>query len=356
MDIQNPAQPQNPVSQPVVPEPKSSKWMIIVILVLLLIAAGGTTVYLLNKNITLKNQNTQTVASPTAAPTAIPAPDTNWKTYTNTKYNFSIDYPSDWGFREFPDTKNGAGFNPLGKPGYPDESESITVSSGQKIGGYDDKSFEEYVKIAGAGIQNYNELASLKKVTTADGIVGYETTWMVQPMTINGQPPTSPDSESLPITYFEPPGDKIALVRISLNKKEDLEIYEKMLITLKFATVPTGFQLTPTQAPVLTLTPTVDEVSLLKTVIKDASIAKHGGDGSSLDITVSKIEGNYAKGGISDEGGGGMWFAAKVNGVWKLVWDGNGVILCTDLTSYPDFPKSMIPQCYNEVTQDTVAR
>lgn len=116
--------------------------------------------------------------------------------------------------------------------------------------------------------------------------------------------------------------------------------------------------LTPTSIPVSTptSTPTVDEASLLKTVIKEALVAKLGSDANSLDITVSQINGNYAKGGASAEGGGGMWFAAKVNGIWKLVWDGNGVILCSDLTSYPDFPSSMIPECWNEATQKTVQR
>lgn len=125
---------------------------------------------------------------------------------------------------------------------------------------------------------------------------------------------------------------------------------------------PMRLQSTPTPAsaltPTSTFTPTpiVDEESLLKTVIKEALVAKFGSDGSSLTITVSQIDGNYAKGGATEQGGGGMWFAAKVNGAWKLVWDGNGVILCSDLTAYPDFPSVMIPECWNEVTQKTVQR
>lgn len=363
MTAQNPAQTQNTVSQPSSPitssqtseiKPRSSKWIIAVIAFLVLIAAGGTAVYLLNNSRTGKSQNTQTAVEPTTVSSITPALAAKWKTYTNTKYNYSIDYPDDWSFRESPDSKNGAGFNPLNKPGYPDESDSISISAGQKMGGYEDNTFEEYVKIAGTEIQNYNELASLKKVTTVDGIIGYQTTWMVQPLTIMGQPPTGGESESLPITYFELPGDESSLVRVSLNRDEDLNIYEKMLSSVKFINPPSKLQSTPTSIP--TPLPTVNEESLLKTVIKEAIVAKSNGDGSSLDITVSKIEGNYAQGGASDEGGGGMWFAAKVNGVWKLVWDGNGVILCTDLTSYPDFPSSMIPGCYDEATQDTVQR
>lgn len=227
----------------------------------------------------------------------------------------------------------------------------------QKLGGEDrNLSFEEYVKIAGKEIENRNGLASIKKVTTNDGTVGYETTWMVQGRAINGRPPEGGESESSLITYFEVPGDKNSLLHISLGKDEDLNTYEQMLITLKFTTPPVKLQ--PTSAPIPTSNPTpiVDEKSLLKTAIKEIFIAKNGGDGSSLSITVSQIEGNYAKGGISDQDSGGMWFAAKVNGVWKQIWSGNGMIPCSDFSPYPDFPTSMLSECWNEATQDTVKR
>jgi len=107
---------------------------------------------------------------------------------------------------------------------------------------------------------------------------------------------------------------------------------------------------------VATNTPTVDETTTLITAVKQAIIAEHGSDANTLSYTVSKITGDYAQGGASAQGGGAMWFAAKVNGAWKLVWDGNGVILCKDIASYPDFPKSMIPECYNNVTNKNITR
>lgn len=118
--------------------------------------------------------------------------------------------------------------------------------------------------------------------------------------------------------------------------------------------LPTGGP-TPTQT-VKAATPTVDETATLIAAMKAAIIAKRGQDASSLDFTVNKIQGNYAQGAASSGQGGGMWFAAKVNGVWKLVWDGNGTILCTDLTNYPDFPNTMIPECWNDATQKSVTR
>jgi hypothetical protein len=47
-----------------------------------------------------------------------------------------------------------------------------------------------------------------------------------------------------------------------------------------------------------------------------------------------------------DGGGGGIYFAVKVNGEWKIVADGNGVISCDSLKDYPDYPNTLIPACY----------
>ncbi len=89
----------------------------------------------------------------------------------------------------------------------------------------------------------------------------------------------------------------------------------------------------------------------LKVQIKRQIVEKRGEGANKLDISVSTVQGKYAKGGASAKDmGGGMWFAAKVNGEWSLVWDGNGIISCRDLSAYPDFPNSMIPQCFDETT------
>lgn len=321
---------------PVKTKPKVSKWIIASAIVLLLLAVAGGAVFFINQNSIIKNQNTQTI------PDTINDSKANWKTYTNTRYNFSIEYPSNWSYREFPDTKDGASFNPIDKPGYPDASDSISIYVGQKIGNYVDDPLEDYAKIAASvEIQDFGDLASFKKVTTAEGVVGYETTWMVGPfLGREGEP-----SESLPITYFELPNSNTLLVRVTLERDEDLGTYEDMLKTVKFNVLKN-----------VTPTPTVDEKAVIENVIKKYIALKHGSDEDFLTLTVSKIEGNYAQGGVSDEGGGGMWFAAKEDSVWKLVWDGNGVIECSDISLYPDFPTSMIPECYDSATQNSVQR
>lgn len=117
---------------------------------------------------------------------------------------------------------------------------------------------------------------------------------------------------------------------------------------------------TPSQtSPAENLTPTqaVDQTAVIKTEIKNDLIAEHGSDASTLIITVSKIEGDYASGDASAQGGGGMWFAAKTtDGTWKLVWDGNGNIQCSSLVPYPNFPTDMLPQCWDDKTQAVVKR
>lgn len=108
-------------------------------------------------------------------------------------------------------------------------------------------------------------------------------------------------------------------------------------------------QVTASPSPLATVsaTQTADENISIISGVRTALVAEHGPDAANLNITISKVEGNYAEGAASEQGGGGMWFAAKVSGVWKLVWDGNGSIMCSSLTPYPDFPKDMISECWD---------
>jgi len=113
---------------------------------------------------------------------------------------------------------------------------------------------------------------------------------------------------------------------------------------------------TPTQATG-TATPTADEKAALIVAVKAGLVAEHGSSASSMNVTVSKIQGNFATGGAVDPEsvGGAMWLAAKVNGMWKLVWDGNGTIPCESIDPY-NFPVSMVPECWNEATSKLITR
>lgn len=78
-----------------------------------------------------------------------------------------------------------------------------------------------------------------------------------------------------------------------------------------------------------------------------------------LEITISSNDGTYAKGGVRDKNevaGGGYWFAKKVSGKWEIVADGNGMILCSSLKAYPDYPVSLIPECYDDVKAMNIKR
>jgi hypothetical protein len=94
-------------------------------------------------------------------------------------------------------------------------------------------------------------------------------------------------------------------------------------------------------------------------LITQALVKKHGWNANDIIVTVSKNDGKYATGGVrekSSEVGGGYFFAAKTSNTWEIVADGNGVILCSSLDKYPDYPNSMIPECYDDKTGKTVKR
>jgi hypothetical protein len=102
-----------------------------------------------------------------------------------------------------------------------------------------------------------------------------------------------------------------------------------------------------------------EEDSSVSEDIKALLVAKNNWNADEIKVTVSENDGTYAKGGVgavTPQGGGGLWFAAKVNGKWNIVYDGNGIITCDSLTNYPDFPASMIPECYDASTNQMVER
>ena len=113
---------------------------------------------------------------------------------------------------------------------------------------------------------------------------------------------------------------------------------------------PGGVSDISTETPVPETTP-VPEASLaddneaLITAVRKGLIAEHGQAAEGMTITVSDVEGEYTKGMATGDGGGGIWFAAKLNGTWTLVWDGNGVIDCNSLSPFPEFPQTLIPEC-----------
>jgi hypothetical protein len=108
-----------------------------------------------------------------------------------------------------------------------------------------------------------------------------------------------------------------------------------------------------TTIPTLNPTPTISDNELIRLAL----FAKNNWvDDGSMTFTIKTNDGKYASGGISSQGGGGYFFAEKVNGQWEIVADGNGIIECSSLVKYSDFPKTLIPECYDSVAQKIVKR
>ena len=114
--------------------------------------------------------------------------------------------------------------------------------------------------------------------------------------------------------------------------------------------VPTATELS---TPISTPAPVANDSDLIKTAL----FKKNGWpDDNSITVKVDTNDGTYASGTAGGQGGGGYFYAIKVAGEWKIVADGNGEISCASLAPYPDYPKSLIPMCFDDSTQKNINR
>lgn len=104
----------------------------------------------------------------------------------------------------------------------------------------------------------------------------------------------------------------------------------------------------PTSLPTIIPSPTVDDYSLIKAAV----VQKTGIKEDNLELSVSKNTGKFAKGTIKEktEAGGAYFLAAKKDGAWIIVYDGQSQPSCQDLTAY-DFPNTLAPECLTEKGQ-----
>jgi hypothetical protein len=74
-------------------------------------------------------------------------------------------------------------------------------------------------------------------------------------------------------------------------------------------------------------------------------------------ITISQRKGDFIVGGIKFAGeiAGGYLLGAKVNGEWKIIFDGNGTIPCSSVDMV-DFPSSLVTECWDTVNNVNVDR
>lgn len=81
--------------------------------------------------------------------------------------------------------------------------------------------------------------------------------------------------------------------------------------------------------------------------LKQAFAAKYNSKLETMLLTLSKETSTHAQGSVTlapGPGNSGVFFAAKVNGNWKIVHDGQDAPLCSALTSY-NFPSDMMTGC-----------
>lgn len=78
--------------------------------------------------------------------------------------------------------------------------------------------------------------------------------------------------------------------------------------------------------------------------IKQAILNKHGWNGDEVEITISKNDGTFARGGIKEKlaVSGGMFLAKKVNSQWEVVFEGNGAPDCSLLKNTYQFPAEFL--------------
>lgn len=129
-----------------------------------------------------------------------------------------------------------------------------------------------------------------------------------------------------------------------------------LAVILSFALVTTGCSLKSSQKTTTNQQLTneqADEVAPVVTTadeIKSIFATKYNRSIDAVSLVINKETEGYARGIVQmvkkDElpGNGGEFLAAKINGQWKIVYEGIGAIPCADLAGY-DFPQDMISDC-----------
>ena len=101
--------------------------------------------------------------------------------------------------------------------------------------------------------------------------------------------------------------------------------------------------------PIEPVLPAVDMASI-ELEIAELFVIKYNSTLANIDVNINDYDAaGFAKGMVALDGGGqgneGNFLAALDNGVWVLVFDGNGFWDCTETMSY-GFPETMTPDCY----------
>ncbi len=111
----------------------------------------------------------------------------------------------------------------------------------------------------------------------------------------------------------------------------------------------TEIVVSPTSTASATVFPTIQEDDL--TPIAIAIGKEFGTDPEKYIITKSRQVGNYAIGGVTEQGeqGGAQWWGVLENGAWKYIYSGQSYPNCSVIAPY-QIPKALLDSCMDDAT------
>jgi hypothetical protein len=123
--------------------------------------------------------------------------------------------------------------------------------------------------------------------------------------------------------------------------------------TRQETTVPSS----PTQSASQKRSPSMNPEDALIFDISGDFAKKYNKPRENIILTIDKQTDKHAVGSVQfkNEFGGGLWFAANVDGVWKLAYDGQQIMTC-DVAEQYNFPNTIVEQCYDLETNEAVVR
>ncbi len=126
------------------------------------------------------------------------------------------------------------------------------------------------------------------------------------------------------------------------------------IVTLSPTATPSR---TSTTTRTVTSTPTATPSASVDDLVKAALASKFNTSSDQIAMTISKRADNSVFGGVTigEEQSGGWFVAAKKDGEWKVIADGNGTISCSSLEGY-DVATSVVSECWDEQAGDLVKR
>ena len=330
----------------------------ILIGVLILVSVAGGTYYL-GRQATLKPSPASVITSqtphPTLAPDASPVPTgvretANWKTYTNTVYGYSISYPSGWSAitgltcqMDTSATTTQDSLICLTPHSLPLTADQVSGKDFQGTIDAQNKfqaiSIRIYIKPAGISSHDYFKQYIAAIAQTHGYSLPNETTALFKKsspsldITTDEVATNEQESPTSPNAYITRSSQDAILVALQAQKIDSQLAYQ-IFSTFKYTD----------SNPV---SPGNEDFAAIQQDLARGSNLPIQQLSTTVDKAPAVYDGLFAKGGDFQVGaaGGGVWTAAKINGLWKIAFVGNGSPLeseCEKIKQY-NLPKDLNP-------------